>query len=253
MNFAIIVSRQDTAGLNIASFLKPKLPSNMKIHFIEGNQCYADSVNEIEADAFIFASLHRSESAKPTLTAHAIGNWGKAEYGGKSNTLVPTLPFLLKNFIQLLQQKRDSTELQYEVSLESTHHGPYLTKPTVFIEIGSSPERWQDKKAAQAVAETILKGAAQQGNYTNCIGLGGQHYSQEFTKLLLRTDYAAGHICPKYALENLDATLLQQAISFSKAEKIVLDWKGLGQEKQRVMALTQKTGLPIERARSLLK
>ena len=255
MEFAVIVSKDDVAGKNIASFLEGNLPGNMRLHFIEGNQCFADSANEIEADFLVFASLHRSESAKPTLTTHAIGNWGKAEIGGKDSTLVPTNAFLLKNYLIGLQEQKEGLGLDYSVSIECTHHGPVLTKPTVFIELGSSPKQWGDLKAAEAVANTILKYTSLEGNFKPAIAFGGGHYCSEFTKLVLRTDYALGHVCPLYALHNLTAGLVQQAINATnpKAESLVLDWKGLKAEKQKVSQLSEESGITVERVRPLLK
>lgn len=255
MNPAVIVSKEDPAGKNIANFLEGKLPANMKLHFIEGNQCFADSANEINADFFIFASLHKSASGKPTLTTHAIGNWGKAEYGGKGKTLVPTNSFLLKNYLISLQRQKTAQGLEFEVCLEASHHGPFLEKPTIFIELGSSEKQWQDKKAAKAIAEIILNSTSLEGNFKSAIGIGGTHYCPEFSKLMLRTEWALGHICPEYALHNLNQEMLQQAIAktIPKPEAIILDWKGLGKEKPRINALLKGQELPVLRLQKLLR
>ncbi len=253
MDFAVIVSKEDAAGKNIASFLQGNLPKSMQLHFIEGNQCFADSVNEIATDFFIFASLHRSEAKKPTLTAHAIGNWGRAELGGRDRMLVPTNANLMKNYLVGLHKQKEEMGLQYDVSLECLHHGPFLTKPTVFIELGSSEKQWQDRKAAEAVASVILNCSSLEGSYKTAIALGGGHYCPEFTKLVLRTEYALGAICPMYALSNFDAEMLQKAIEATepKPEAVVLDWKGLGKEKQRVKELLSGQQLPVLRVRKL--
>jgi len=85
------------------------------------------------------------------------------------------------------------------------------------------------------------------------IGLGGGHYCPDFTKLALRKNYSFGHICPQYALENLDLDLLTQMIEKSKAEQIVLDWKGLKSWKEKVVSLCENSGLAFERSQRLLK
>ena len=61
---------------------------------------------------------------------------------------------------------------------------------------------------------------------------------------------AFGHICPKRSLEFFDEHMLCQAVerNADKVEKAVLDWKGLGQHKQRIIACLEKHGLPFERA-----
>jgi len=253
LNFAVIASKQNIASMNIASFLKG-LPPNMSLHFFEQHICLIDSADSIEADALIFASSHSSSSGKPTLSTHCIGNWNKAELGGKPRTLVPTNSFLLKNYLLALQKKKGELNLAYEVTAEVSHHGPFLSKPTVFIELGSSEKQWKDMKAAEAVADVILNSTSIEGNYKSAIALGGGHYCPEFTKVVLRTDWALGHICPGYALPFFDQEMLRQAIQAThpKPEAIILDWKGLGKEKPRIKELLEKQSLPILRARKLL-
>jgi len=226
----------------------------MALHFIEGNQCFADSVDEISADFFVFASKHKSESGKPALTVHSIGNWGKAEMGGKDHSLVPTNSFLLKNYLLALQKQKGQSQLPYDVCLECAHHGPWLSKPTVFIELGSSEKQWRDKKAAEAIAKTIISSTSIEGNFRSAIGIGGTHYCPEFTKLVLKTDWALGHICPEYALPFFNEEMLQKAIAFTKPkpEAIILDWKGLGKEKVRLVELLESQTLPVLRIKALL-
>ena len=254
MKFGIIVSKDDLAGMNIASFLEGNLPSNMEMHFVEGNQCFSDQVDNLNVDAFVFASLHRSESKKPTLTVHPIGNWEKPEYGGKEGKICPTNSFLLKNYLLALNKKKDELGLEYEVSMEATHHGPSLTKPTVFLELGSSEKQWQDKEAAKVLADIILESTSLEGNYKSCIALGGGHYCSEFTKLVLRTEWAVGHVCPMYALPSFDEHLLTKALEATnpKPDAVVLDWKGLKKEKTRIKVMLEEQGLNVLRVRKLI-
>jgi len=257
MQFCIVVSRQDTAGMNIASFLGGRLPANSSFHFIDGNQCFADSVDEIRADFFVFASKHRAASGRPSLTCHAIGNWGKAEAGGREKTLVKTSSFLLRNYLLELNRLKIEKNLPFDVTMECTHHGPFLRKPVVFIEVGSSEPQWNDKLACAAVAEAISKATSLKcpSDVTPVIGIGGTHYCSEFSKLVLRKPFAFSHVCPEHMLQFLDDALLQQAISCSleSPRMIVVDWKGLGKEKARVMDLLSRQGLPVERVQRLLK
>ena len=250
MRYAIATTKENPAGMNIVSFLPKEAP----VHILRGHICFADAANEIEADTIIFASTHKSEAGKPSLTTHCIGNWAKAELGGKDRALVPTNSFLLKNYLLALEKKKQSLQLPYEVSAECTHHGPSLSKQTVFIELGSSPEQWKDKKAAKAIAEVIQESTSEEGNYKSAIALGGGHYCPEFTKLVLRTEWALGHICPLYALPSFDAEMLQKAITatFPAPEAIILDWKGLKGEKQRIKELVEAQELPVIRVRKLL-
>ena len=188
------------------------------------------------------------------MSTHCIGNWGKAELGGRDKTLVPANSFLIKNFLLGLQQQKEEKQLDYEVCLEAVHHGPSLSKPTAFIELGSSEKQWRDKKAAGAIAEVILNRTSIEGNFKSAIALGGSHYCPEFTKLVLRTDWALGCICPQYALPLFDEEMLSRAVlaTSPKPSAIILDWKGLGREKQRVSEILASQSLEILRVRKLL-
>ena len=72
---------------------------------------------------------------------------------------------------------------------------------------------------------------------------------------MLRTNYAVGHICPKYALEHLNEEMLIQAVNktIPKPEIILMDWKGLGQFKQKTIELLEKLNLKYKRAQNILK
>src|SRR5437879_8183082 len=82
------------------------------------------SFNE-RVDLVVYLSKHRSESGRPSLTVHAIGNPGAAEFGGQPETLVPSAPRWMTAALRGLRHA--GRALGYEVTLEATHHGPYLT------------------------------------------------------------------------------------------------------------------------------
>ncbi len=268
---AIIVSKTDLAGLNIKKQLTENFSfketgkefdanpvlSNGKLELftINGAQIFADSVNRIETDLFIFASRHKSASEKPTLTAHPIGNFSGAEMGGKDSTLIPTSALALKYFLLALQARKESKSLSYEVSLECTHHGPFLTRPAVFVELGSSEAQWKDETAAESVAETISSFSPAKNDSKICIGFGGGHYCPSFTQIELRSGFAFSHIMPKYAFPSLGREIIRQMVSSTK-EKVsfaVLDWKGLGKEKQKLASLLEGEGLEIIRSKDIEK
>jgi D-aminoacyl-tRNA deacylase len=250
MGFSVVTSKDNLAGVNIVSFL----PKGFPLKVLDGHICFLDKADAFEAEPLVFASTHKSAAGKPSLTTHPVGNWGKAELGGKDRHLVPTNSFLLKNFLTGLEKKRDELSLPYDVSLEVTHHGPFLSRQTVFIELGSCEEQWKDLKAAEAIAQVIQESTSTEGDFRSAIALGGGHYAPEFTKLVLRTEWALGHICPQYALPLLDQEMLSKALAttFPKPEAIILDWKGLKSEKSRIQELLEKQDLPVFRVRKLL-
>lgn len=268
--FTIVISKHENsiASWNIYEALqrqaqKQNLPPSIKFHISDEEIIHIDvSTQEKETDYFIFASTHRSEQHNKTLTVHPIGNWGKAELGGKERTLCGSSAHLLKVFFQELRSQAEKAGIPYQCSLEATHHGPYTQKPAMFIEIGSSEEEWNDAQAADVVARTILEGikrfgeveAGQRAGETKewkaALALGGGHYCQAFNKHVLEGEYAISHICSKYALPHLDEEMLRQAINTTeeKVSLALLDWKGLAGEKQRILALLEKAGLEYERA-----
>lgn len=261
---AIISSLKDKASVNIkenliGSFNFNKLEErfddnniyqykSINLFTINSELIFTDSLDKkISADVFIFISKHRAQEDKATLTCHPIGNFGKAEHGGKDRTLCTTNSILLKNiFIEL----NKNIGFGYEATLEATHHGPFLEKPVFFVELGSNEKYWEDKKGGSIVAESIIKGIEKYSdnlnNENNCEStfvIGGNHYNHVANKAMLKPNLAVAHICPKYNLENLDENLLKQAMEkiIPKPKFVLLDWKGLGKEKQKVLDLLQKS------------
>ena len=44
---------------------------------------------------------------------------------------------------------------EYDLTLETTHHGPVLSTPTLYIEIGSTESQWKSSAAGDAWASVI--------------------------------------------------------------------------------------------------
>ena len=263
LDFAIIVSGQDPAGRNIRDRLLEMesfpLTDPVKADVFLREEPITDLEGidkEIDADVFIFASRHVSRNGVHSLTVHSIGNWGKAAFGGKDRMLVSCPALLMKTCFKLLVEGAGEAGLDYEVMQEATHHGPYLEKPTMFIEIGSSEDRWKDKDAGKVVAAAIIsaiKGRKDGDGLKTVVGIGGMHHSPNFRKVILSDDVAVSYVCPKYMLESLEADTLKQAMekSVPRAESVMLDWKGLGSEKQRIIKLLGELGIAYGRTRDV--
>ena len=86
----------------------------------------------------IFISRHRSKTGKPTLTTHPIGNYGEAEFGGKTRTLTKSSPCLMTNLLRIIKKNVEKVKLYHHVCFEVTHHGPYMNIPSLFVEVGST-------------------------------------------------------------------------------------------------------------------
>ena len=194
MKIAIIISRNDPAGMNIKSFLDKKpLPENTSIHVFDELSIYNENVDEkVNADIYLFATTHRSKSDKPSLTTHVPGNWTRAELGGKDDELciAPSL-FLRNAFLEIVKQ---TPETKYEPTMEVTHHGPFLKKPCFFMEIGSSEEEWNDpiagEKLANAIVNTINAVCKQKnsGEIISAVGIGGLHNVPVLSKFVERNN-----------------------------------------------------------------
>ena len=307
MHFALIASQQDPAGITIYNALRRMFPFEQADAPLGGSQVFrftkgrslislyllkrglleSDNLDKlIGADGFIFLSKHRSSSNTKSFAVHSIGNWATAEAGGKPAALCPAMALLQQGiFLQLLKRGREG----YVVTMESTHHGPYMEKPSIFVEVGSTGEEWGDEENGRVISGAVMEAVSrylnthyddngqpnedeksnehkkfnEQNNDADkrnekpsvAIGIGGPHYCSSFNKLSQRKNIAFGHICPKHNLHVLDETMLMQALekTHETVDVIILDWKGLGQEKQRISEITGKIGVPVERAAHLLK
>lgn len=288
MNIAIISSTKDKASTNIKENLvdnfdfkesEEKFDNNnifqliindnkIKLYTINSELIFTDDLDKkIDADLFVFISKHKAEEGRASLTCHAIGNFGNAEKGGKERTLCTNNSIFLKNiFIEL----NNNVKEPYEVTLEATHHGPFMEKPLLFVELGSNEKYWEDKNGGNIVAKsvigaikkyndnssTIIKNPINNENNTNnenyesTFVIGGGHYNHYANKAMLETNLAVGHICAKYNLENLDENMIKQAMEkiIPKPKFVLLDWKGLGKEKQRILEILERNNIEYKRS-----
>lgn len=190
--------------------------------------CYLEQLDDLKAEQIIVASSHKSEAGTPSLTVHSTGNFGKNELGGNPRELSYTNSQVIRNiYLQMLNNDLSD----YMVCLEQTHHGPTQFKtPLCFVELGSSEKQWGDEEAADFLTGCILKGLKTKEKAESVIGVGGNHYASLFSKL--EQDYAFGHMCPKYSLENLDEAMARQMIekTIPTPKKVIFDEKGIKQK-----------------------
>ena len=78
------------------------------------------------------------------------------------------------------------------------------------------------------------------------ICFGGTHYPSKFTNELLEGKYALGTVIPKHALDHLDEKLFSHILAQnSMAQTALLDWNGLGSNKQKVLGFLESTKLEV--------
>ncbi len=202
-----------------------------------------------DASLFIFLSKHKSKSQIPTLTCHCTGNFADNPYGGNPKEIAVSFPSLQKTYLKGITAAKYLIP-EYEVIIEASHHGPTsLKKPVLFVELGSSEKHWADSKAAGAMCDTLLDLLDKDIECCSkvAIALGGTHYPSKFNKLLLESEFGLAAVASKHNLAAIDEKMLAQMIekSVEKVTYIVVDGKGLGGEKDRIMKVAENTGLEI--------
>jgi D-aminoacyl-tRNA deacylase len=252
----LVAYRDDSAGYNMAKHLSEKMikdgdvyrGKNYDLLIIPTPAISADWLEEkYDYDGFVFLSKHAAESGVLALTCHSTGNFSEAKFGGNDRQVAIPHPNLQKAYLQALW-KNKSNFPEFQIALEATHHGPTaLTKPAIFIEIGTTEKQWTDKSLCYSVAglvHEVMTSSIQTNPVALCFG--GTHYPTKFTNELLNGKFALGTIMPKHALENLDKNLFAHILQQNKmATAALLDWGGLGQNKQKLLDLLEKTDLEV--------
>lgn len=160
----------------------------------------------------IFPSRHSAASGNASLTLHPIGTMQVPEneipeYGGKAADCPPPNPRLAAWWREMNRVASDMED--FDLSLETTHHGPWIETPSLFIEIGSTVETWGHEEAAVVLAGIIYRGLGLDG--TDGLGkwdkrgrvvvtLGGGHYAPRANMLGLHEGIWIGHMLATYAL-----------------------------------------------------
>ncbi|CAI9096408.1 OLC1v1032554C2 [Oldenlandia corymbosa var. corymbosa] len=169
-------------------------------------------------DEVIFLSKHKAVSNRPALTIHPIGiphlkEGDEVPQGGRPGWAAPPSP-KMGPWLILLKKIAQSHNLlpEFEITLEATHHGPVTTKPTMFIEIGSTEDYWKREDAAQVIAQLVWEGlglgeGASVGNWSSeterkkvLLGIGGGHYVPRHMDIIMKDGLWVGHLLSGYSL-----------------------------------------------------
>ena len=181
---------------------------------------------DCEPDLLVFASRH-SGNTGPLLTAHFTGNFGPAEYGGDDHALAETCPNALARLLEAFDEYAPDG---YDVGMECTHHGPTdVGCPSLFAELGSDREQWENPEGAEAVARAILAlRGVEPHRPRQVVGFGGGHYVPRFERIVRETPWNVGHVASEWALEAMGSVethheVLESAFETSQTELAVLD------------------------------
>ena len=246
MSTVIISSTQDTASTNIKngllsqsgwedngqffgnSYYKSTIYSDLFLITIQDRTVIHEHLEEeiitllrIKPTKAMFISRHRSKSGKPTLSTHPIGNFGEAKFGGKPQMVSPTLPHHMTELLRIIYEKKQQESLPQKVCFEVTHHGPYMSIPTLFAEVGSTEEEWKKQRPANLIATAVLtlldrfdEINKRSKDIPVLLGVGGGHYAPRFTDVALEKQVAFAHMIPSYHLD-------QGSITFDIFERVV--------------------------------
>ena len=254
----LVAYQKDPAGHNIAKFISQGMEKNGDVYhsryfdlaIISTPAISADWLEDkFDYDGYIFLSKHAAESGVLALTCHNTGNFSDAKFGGYERQVSIPHPYIQKSYIQNLWKTRTKFS-QFQITIEATHHGPTaLTKPSLFIEIGTTEKEWNDIDLCNSVGQIIIDVMKEpQKSYPIAICFGGTHYSEKFTNELIHGKYSLGTVIPKHALEQIDQSLFSHIIERNVgATAALLDWNGMGKNKQKIIEMLKGTNLEVIR------
>lgn len=251
----LVAYELDPAGHNMAKFISKQMKKdgdiyrgkNFDLAIIPTPAISADWLEEkYHYDGFVFLSKHAAQSGELALTCHSTGNFDVAQFGGNARQVAIPHPHLQKSYLQTLWKNRADFS-EFQIIMEATHHGPTaLSKPTIFIEIGTTEKQWNDESLCDSVAKLVLQTMSEPIKTSPvAICFGGTHYPEKFTKEIIEGRHALGTVVPKHALEFLDEPLFSHILDRNKAKTALLDWGGLGPHKQKVMDLIDGAGMDV--------
>ena len=236
----IVVSGGDIASTNQADALLAK-PGWQKMDNVEGRLAYSNqhvrmwwvedgvlgeddldlrwqqSTGEV-VEEVVFPSRHAAASGQACLTLHPIGIpqvaiGDEIPYGGKAQSCPPPSSRIAAWWRELQNTTPESICDKFDLSLEVTHHGPWLSVPCLFIEVGSTAENWPHQGAADVLADIIWRGLGLDGGngfgawdesihsgQPVMVTLGGGHYAPRGNKTASIEGAWLGHMLANYAL-----------------------------------------------------
>ena len=248
---------KDPAGSNMARHLL-SLPDNAesainKLYDVAIIDTPVISADRIESDfdhydSFVFLSRHSAESGQLALTCHTTGNFDEAHFGGNPRQVAIPMPSLQKQYMRMLWERRADFE-DFDITLEATHHGPTaLSKPTIFVEVGTTERQWNDTDLCGSVAAILHDALHRTDQYQMAVGFGGTHYPKKFTEQVIHGQYAMGTIVPKRALGYVDESMLSHILARNyDTRTALLDWNSMGKCRRDIVRMLESAGVDMIR------
>ena len=250
--FLIVASKLDKAGINITTSLSQfrkdafasivqKSETGFDFYLVDKEIVYTENLDLEKInkyDFIIFASKHSSSAGEKAITVHAVGNWREAKFGGENGKISKTSAIFAKQIFEKLKENMEKHGIKgYDLTMEATHHGPLLEKPCLFVEIGSTENEYNDRRAGFVIAKSISEAIEnfKENPYNEiAIAIGGPHYCPNFNKIQESSNVAISHVIPQHA-SPITEEMIKEAIEKTEEEIdfAILDWKGLGKAEQR--------------------
>ena len=116
----------------------------------------AEGADKMGAELIIFMSRHSSSSGIPALTVHSMGNWGaEARLGGMPHMLSMSAPSAMLEMLKRFNR----SDMGVDKTYEATHHGPLLSTPSFFAELGGSDALAGSKSVAAELGDMVFEAA----------------------------------------------------------------------------------------------
>ena len=304
----IIINRSDIASLNQGDALKSMRDWKL-LDPVEGHPTYGcenirmwylpekvlwedfldrrwyESTGETVREA-IFPSRHSAASGQASLTLHPIGiphltAGEQGPYGGIGGKAPPPNTRLASWWRMLNKRWTSHAELnEFDLSLEVTHHGPYLDAPSLFIEVGSTEATWGHVGAAEFLAKLthdalfedgygVVWDEEQHSGSLVLITLGGGHYAPRANVLAGYNGVWLGHMLATYALpfekndgvpggtwaQSIDAAVDSTMQSFPGAQLVVyMEKKAFkGWQRQAIRDHLEMKKLPLMNSKRFIE
>lgn len=197
-------------------------------------------------------SKHVAKSGQPSLTVHPIGNHGPADFGGRPETLSPAASRDMGALLRRMRHHAAAAGLPHAVTYESTHHGPHMSVPTLFVEIGSDAQWYADLASARALAAAMEDVLAGEGRCDGpvLVGVGGGHYAPRHTDIGTAGKADFGHFLPSHFIDETNEDgkhrLARAAAATPDCDGVYIHRKGLkGGQRQAVLRWCDELGLKV--------
>ena len=172
----VVYGNDDVAGRNMSYFLEKNFA--VDVIALKEHPIYHDypekEVGARKGELIIIPSQHKSLKNIRSLTVHAAGNFDTNDYGGAKNKMTLYDGKYARGV--LMNINKYAKGLNFEVTYEATHHGPYSENPLVFVEIGSSDLEYGDKEIGYMMARAIYESYGEEAEIPEILLLVPREY-----------------------------------------------------------------------------